>query len=176
MFKEENIELGWKLFCFLVFWAVISFLNSIFSLLILFFFFFMINRKKDSFFLTMLYLLTLLGIAIGFINNSLGFLKLFLIIDFAYYFVCYIKKNKQSFLVKMDNFEDVNVVTNTSSGIDDSDNSESIDCCDSDKIVVSDDKINLMNNELKKGNLLKEEDINLIKSHLVEKEKMLIYL
>ena len=88
MFKEDKIEIFWKLFCFLMFLMVICFLNNIFSLLFLFLYFFLANRKKDdSFLLTLLYLLTLLGVALGFVNNNLWLFKLFLIIDYEQH--CY---------------------------------------------------------------------------------------
>jgi len=167
MFKEEKIEIFWKLFCFLVFLIVICFLNNIFSLLVLFLCFFLANRKKDdSFLLIVLYLLTLLGVALGFVNNSLWLFKLFLIIDYGYYFMRYIKENKQSFLVNCS--VDGNDDFDCGDYLEVDDN---LDYYDSDEIVVNDDKINAINNELKKGNLLKDEDIDLIKSHLDVKEK-----
>jgi len=167
MFKEDKIEIFWKLFCFLMFLMVICFLNNIFSLLFLFLYFFLANRKKDdSFLLTLLYLLTLLGVALGFVNNNLWLFKLFLIFDYCYYFMHYFKENKQSFLTK----EKVNRTDEFNNG-DDLEVNDNLDYYDSDEIVVSDDKINAINNELKKGNLLKDEDIDLIKSHLDVKEK-----
>ena len=169
MFKEEKIEIFWKLFCFLVFIMVICFLNNIFSLLLLFLYFFLANRKKDdSFFLIVLYLLTLLGVALGFVNNSLWLFKLFLIFDYCYYFMHYFKENKHSFLVKRsDNKDEVEATYGDYLDVND----DNLDYYDSDEIVVNDDKINVINNELKKGNLLKDEDIDLIKSHLDVSEK-----
>lgn len=181
MFKEENIEIGCKLFCFLLFMLVIIFLENIYSLLFLFLYLFLANRKKDDgFVITMFYLFILLGVAIGFVNGSLWFFKLCLILAFFYYFSHYFKENKRSFLVKnvsageMDDensvADDVNV--DSSVKFDDNDNDDNnLDYYDSDEIVVSDNRINEINYELKKGHLLKEDDINLIKSHLVVKEQ-----
>lgn len=183
MFKEENIEIGCKLFCFLVFMLVIIFLENIYSLLFLFLYLFLVNRKKDDgFVITMFYLFILLGVAIGFVNGSLCFFKLCLILAFFYYFIHYFKENKKSFMVKkvrdendidnsFDNDLTSDVNPNDSVDYEVNDNSSNLAYYDSEEIVVSDKRINEINYELKKGHLLKEEDINLIKSHLVVKEQ-----
>ena len=186
MFKEENIEIGCKLFCFLLFMLVIIFLENIYSLLFLFLYLFLANRKKDDgFVITMFYLFILLGVAIGFVNGSLCFFKLCLILAFFYYFSHYFKENKRSFLVKnvsvskMDEENDdivnvddgVNFYGSDSVDYEVNDNRSNLDYYDSDEIVVSDNRINEINYELKKGHLLKEDDIKLIKSHLVVKEQ-----
>lgn len=185
MFKEESIELYCKLFCFLVFLLVIVFLNNVYSLLLLFGYFFLASRKEESNVVVIMYAFTLLGLSLGFVNNNLTLLKVFLVIDFAYYFIRYIKKNKRSSLVskvseketsevenneKDSNQEEIKYYDNEDSSVVESyyDSDETID---KNEIVVNDEKINEINNELKKGNLLKEEDINLIKEHLEDKKQ-----
>ena len=180
MFKEESIELYCKLFCFLVFLLVIVFLNNVYSLLVLFGYFFIRSRKEESNIVVIMYAFTLLGLAFGFINGNLTLLKLFLVIDFAYYFIRYVKKNKRSLLIGKNsevrsnrenaNREEIKYYDNEDSTVVESyyDSDETID---KNEIVVNDEKINEINNELKKGNLLKEEDINLIKGHLEDKEQ-----
>ena len=161
MFKEESIELYCKLFCFLVFFVVIVFLNNIYSLLILFGYFFLSSRKQESNIVVLFYSFTLLGLAFGFVNGDLRILKLFLIIDFIYYFIRYIKSNKRSLLIKRSNVNhDDDIIYYNSDGFK-----------DKNEIFIKDDRINDINNQLKKGNLLKEEEINLIKSHLDEVEQ-----
>lgn len=185
MFKEESIELYCKLFCFLVFFLVIVFLNNVYSLLLLFGYFFLASRKEESNIVVIMYTFTLLGLAFGFINSNLTLLKLFLVIDFAYYFIRYVKKNKRSSLVSKVSEEDPSEVENNEKDsnqeeikyYDNEDSSvvesyyDSDEAIDKNEIVVNDGKINEINNELKKGNLLKEEDINLIKCHLEDKEQ-----
>lgn len=151
MFKEENIELYCKLFCFIIFLIVIIFLSNIYSLLILFAYFFLVSRKVESNIVLFFYMLTLLGITLGFINEILWLLKLALVIDFSYYFVGCFKKNKRSSLFEKNVKEYVS----------------------NDLVMNNDDKDKIfsIDNEFKKGKLLKEEEVLLIKSHLEEKEK-----
>lgn len=175
MFKEEKIELYCKLFCFMVFLLVIIFLDNVYSLLLLFGYFFLTSRKEENNLVVIMYAFTLLGMALGFINNNLVLFKLFLVIDFAYYFVRYVKENKRSLLVskvseKEDSKVEIKDYDNEDSNIIES-YYDTDEVKDQNEIVINNDKINEINNELKKGNLLKEEDINLIKSHLDEKEK-----
>ena len=69
----------------------------------------------------------------------------------------YFKENKHSFLVKRsDNKDEVEATYGDYLDVDD----DNLNYYDSDEIVVNDDKINAINNELKKGNLLKDEDID----------------
>ena len=143
MFKEENIELISKIFCFIIFILVISFLSNVFSLLLLFVVFFLIGKKEDTAFFSILSVLSLLGLASAFIANSFWLLKFFLIIDYGYYFFHFFKVNKHFWVVEKK--------------------------VDDDK-YVDDQKINEIEKELKKGKVLKQEDIDLIKSHLDEKE------
>ena len=149
MFKEENIEILSKLFCFIIFILVICFLNNIFSLLLLFVFFFLIGKKEESLTVLMLDGITIIGLAAGFINNNLVLLKVALILDFGYYFIHRVMVNKHSFLVKKDYIKE---------------NNENVLVNESDYNV--EDKVK---EELKKGKLLKEENINLINDHLDEK-------
>lgn len=165
MFKEEKIELYCKLFCFIIFLLVIIFLDNIYSLLVLFGYFFLTSRKEDNCIIVIFYAFTILGMALGFINNNLSLFKLFLCIDFAYYFIRYVKENKHSVMISKVSKK------NSNDKIKYYDNEDSDEVYDHSEIVINSDKINEINNELKKGNLLKEEDINFIKSHLNEKEK-----
>lgn len=143
MFKEENIELLSKMFCFIIFFVVISFLSNVYSLLILFIIFFLLGKKEDTTVFSILSLLSLLGLASAFAINDFRLLKFFLIIDYSYYFFHFFKINKHFWILE--------------------------------KKVLYDDVIYKENNEeiqkeLKKGKLLKQEDINLIESHLEEKD------
>lgn len=180
MFKEESIELYCKLFCFLVFLLVIVFLNNVYSLLLLFGYFFLTSRKEESNIVVIMYAFTLLGLSLGFVNNNLTLLKVFLVIDFAYYFIRYVKKNKRSSLIGKSNEVGNNTENSNQEEIKYYDNEDSNvveiyydtdETIDKNEIVVNDEKINEINNELKKGNLLKEEDINLIKEHLEDKKQ-----
>lgn len=149
----KNVLLINKITCYVLFILAITLFNNILSFFLLSLYFYYICQKQSNYTILILNLINLISLAVAFNFNNYLLLKLFLFIDYFYYFFIL---NENSFFDKIMLYI----------------NNDKKDKKNKKEIIINNNKIVYeINNELKKGEQLKQNDITKIKSNIKSREE-----